>query len=267
MRIDVVIPAHNEEARIDRTLELYRGHDLGGSVRLLAALDGCRDRTSAVVRRHAALDPRVAVLELPKLGKGGALMEAFRTCTADMVAFVDADAATPPTELRRLIDAVAAGADVAIASRRHPASVTPCSRPASRRLASAGFAFGIRRLFDLEVGDTQCGAKVVRGGALQRMVPLLSSRDFLIDVDLLFIAKELGFEIVEVPTIWLDQADSRMRPGADARRMALSALRLWLHHRTLPVDTSPPPTDVIDLRDVRIHHRLDDAREDERVAT
>src|SRR4051794_34550494 len=194
MHIDVVIPAHNEEDRIDRTLELYRHGDLGGSAQFLVALDGCSDRTAAVVRRHARTDPRVRLLEFPKLGKGGALMEAFRRCTADVVGFVDADAATPPTELRRLVDAVAAGADMAIASRRHPSSVTPCTRPVSRRLTSAGFAFGIRQLFRLTIRDTQCGAKVVRRTALQEMVPLLSSRDFLIDVDLLVTAASLGFE-------------------------------------------------------------------------
>jgi hypothetical protein len=181
-----------------------------------------------------------------------------------MVAFVDADAATPPTELRRLVDAVAAGADLAIASRRHPAAVTPCARPRSRRLTSAGFAFGIRRLFGLRFHDTQCGAKVIRRTALQQVLPLLSSRDFLIDVDLLVTAQSLGFEVVELPTIWLDQCGSQLRPVSDARRMALSALRLWVHHRTLPIDARPDDSVVIDLGEVRSHQHLEEA---ERVAT
>lgn len=264
MSLDVVIPAHNEEGRIGRTLDLYRHEDLGAPARFVAALDGCSDQTAAVVRDHAMSDPRVQLLELPKLGKGGALMEAFRTCTAEMVAFVDADAATPPTELRRLVDAVADGADVAIASRRHPAAVTPCTRPRSRRLTSAGFAFGIRRLFGLRFRDTQCGAKVIRRTALQHMLPLLSSRDFLIDVDLLVTAQSLGLDVVELPTIWLDQGGSQLRPAADARRMALSALRLWVHHRTLPIEARPDDSVVIDLRDVRTHRPVE---EDERVAT
>src|SRR5207248_2160385 len=98
LHLDVVIPAHNEEARIGRTLDLYRHEDLGAHVRFVAALDGCTDHTAAVVRDHAMSDPRVQLLELPSLGKGGALMAAFRTCTSEMVSFVDADAATPPTE-------------------------------------------------------------------------------------------------------------------------------------------------------------------------
>ena len=265
MELDVVIPAHNEETRIDRTLDLYRHDDLGADATIVAALDGCSDRTAAVARTHASTDARVQILELPKLGKGGALMEAFRQCEGDLVAFVDADAATPPAELRRLVDAVRDGADIAIASRRHPASVTPCKRPRSRQITSAGFAFGIRRLFGLRYRDTQCGAKVLRRNALERVLPLLSSRDFLFDVDLLLTARGLGLNVVELPTIWLDQPGSQLKPLRDARRMALSALRLWIHHRALPVEQVPDPSVVIDLRDVRSHHQL---REDnDRVAT
>jgi hypothetical protein len=64
---------------------------------------------------------------------------------------------------------------------------------------------------------------------------LLSSRDFLFDVDLLLTADRLGYHVVEVPTVWLDQEGSHMRASADARQMAISSLRLWFHHRVMPV--------------------------------
>ena len=70
---------------------------------------------------------------------------------------------------------------------------------------------------------------------VERALPLLSARDFLFDVDLLLTAERLGFSITEVPTVWLDQEGSHLSAGADARRMAVSSLRLWLHHRVLPV--------------------------------
>lgn len=202
-------------------------------------MDGCEDGTAQIVRRHAAEDPRVGWIEYPKLGKGGVLMEAFRACAAgdaDLIGFVDADGATPPAELVRLVEIVGAGADGAIASRRHPSSVTPGPRSLSRRLTSAGFAFGVRRLFDVPFADTQCGAKVLRADLVRRVAPLLSSRDFLFDVDLLHTAGRLGFRITEVPTVWVDQAGSRLRAGRDARRMLWSSLRLWLHHRIIPVE-------------------------------
>jgi glycosyltransferase involved in cell wall biosynthesis len=239
LRLDLVVPAHNEEHRIDDTLTDYRNQLTSPDVRFLVALDGCEDATSVVVDRHAEADPRVGWISFPKLGKGGVLAEAFRASAggdADVVAFVDADGATPPTELLRLVRAVEDGADVAIGSRRHPAALSVGPRPWVRRLTSSGFAFGIRRLFSVPFADTQCGAKVVRADLVRRVAPLLSARDFLFDVDLLHTSRRLGYQVVEVPTVWIDQEGSRVRPARDAVRMLGSSVSLWLHHRMIPID-------------------------------
>jgi glycosyltransferase involved in cell wall biosynthesis len=235
MSLDIVIPAHDEQDRIDRTLRAYRSGFPQADVRFHVALDGCRDHTADVVLGHAADDSRVMLHEFPKLGKGGVLMEVFRRCDADLVGFVDADCATPPAELARLTEEAGA-VDGVIASRRHPASLTPSPRPGARRITSSGFAWLVRRLFDLPYRDTQCGAKVLHRRVIDRAVPLMSSRDFLFDVDLLVVARRLGFAVTEVPTIWIDQANSKLHARRDASRMMKSALRLWLHHRVLPVD-------------------------------
>jgi glycosyltransferase involved in cell wall biosynthesis len=238
MDLDIVIPAHNEERRIGPMLDAYRERCEGNRVRFHVALDRCTDGTAEVVRRHARADSRVRIVEHPKLGKGGVIMETFRGCDGDLVGFVDADCATPPGELLRLAE-VSCRADGAIASRRHPAAVLPVRRTLVREVASAGFAAGIRRLFGLPYGDTQCGAKVFRRDAIRRMLPLLSSRDFLFDVDVLLVARRLGYRVAEVPTIWIDKEGSRVKPVSDAGRMAASAVRLWLHHQVLPVATVP----------------------------
>lgn len=241
MSVDIVIPAYNEENRIGRMLRAYRIGFPQPDVRFLVALDGGSDRTPDIVLDHRREDDRVELHAYPKLGKGGVLMETFRRSNADLVAFVDADCATPPAELARLV-AFAERVDGVIASRRHPASITPAPRGAGRSLTSSGFAWGVRRLFDLPFADTQCGAKVIRREVAERVIPLMSSRDFLFDVDLLILTSRLGFEVAEVPTIWIDQAGSKLRTRKDATRMLKSALRLWVHHRTLPVEAAPEAT-------------------------
>jgi glycosyltransferase involved in cell wall biosynthesis len=243
MRLDIVIPAHNEEARIGHTLAAYRAVCAPEDVLFLVALDGSTDQTANIVRQHAAEDARVRLLEYPKLGKGGVIMETFRMCNAPLVAFVDADCATPPAELLRLAR-IAERCDGAIACRRHPAAVLPARRCLARRITSAGFAFGIKRLFRLPYADTQCGAKVFRREVVLRVLPYLSSRDFLFDVDLLIVAREFGFSMPEVPTVWIDQAGSNIRARTDARQMAASAMRLWIHHRVLPLDATHSATTI-----------------------
>jgi glycosyltransferase involved in cell wall biosynthesis len=230
MRLDIVIPAHNEEARIGRMLAAYRRACADPDVRFLVAMDDCRDRTAQVVAGHREDDHRVECVAYPKLGKGGVIAASFRRADADLVAFVDADGATPPQELLRLAGA-AERADGAIASRRHPAAVLPARRSLSRQVTSAGFSFAVRRLMDLPYNDTQCGAKVLRREVVDAILPRLEAHDLLFDVDLLAAARECGFRIVEVPTIWIDQDGSRVRPVADTRRMGGSLLRMWARRR------------------------------------
>jgi glycosyltransferase involved in cell wall biosynthesis len=234
LRFDIVIPAHNEEERIGRTLDAYRVACPEPDTHFLVALDDCTDATADIVREHAARDPRVESYSYPKLGKGGVIMETFRRSDADLVGFVDADCATPPGELRRLAE-VARHADGAIACRNHPASVLPAGRTLARRITSAGFAFGVRRLLGLPFADTQCGAKVLRRDVARDVLPQVTARDFLFDVDLLLAAEDRGHRIVEVPTIWIDQAGSRVDPVADTRRMGASLLRLWLARKVRAV--------------------------------
>ncbi len=230
MRFDIVMPAHNEEDRIDRTLRAYRSGCPDDGVRILVALDSCTDRTAQIVAAHEGADDRVRSFEYPKLGKGGVITETFAQSDADLVGFVDADCATPPRELLRLADA-ARHTDGAIASRRHPASLLPARRPFAREITSAGFAGSVRVLMGLPYRDTQCGAKVLRRHVVRDVLPRLAARDLLFDVDLLAAAREGGWRVVEVPTVWIDQEGSRVSPISDSRRMGSSLLRLWMRRR------------------------------------
>jgi glycosyltransferase involved in cell wall biosynthesis len=235
MSLDIVFPAHNEEDRIDRTLKAYRSEFSQDDVSFHVALDGCRDGTAGVAQRHAREDGRIHVHDYPKLGKGGVLMETFRRCSGELIGFVDADCATPPSQFGQMVQA-ADDADGVIASRRLPASITPGNRTASRTITSVGFAWLVRHAFDLPYADTQCGAKVLRHDVVEKVIPLMSSRDFLFDVDLLVTARRVGFDLVEVPTIWIDQSGSKLDARRDALRMLAGTARLWIHHLTVPID-------------------------------
>jgi glycosyltransferase involved in cell wall biosynthesis len=249
LRLDIVIPAHNEEHRIGRTLGAYRTGCPHPDTRFLVALDACTDRTAEIVREHRAQDDRVSLHEYAKLGKGGVIAATFRRSNADYVAFVDADCATPPSELLRLAETTAQeGADVdgAIASRNHPASVLPVARSLMRRVTSAGFSFSVRRLMRLPYSDTQCGAKVLRRKAAQDIVERVSETDLLFDVDLLLAARDAGHRVVEVPTVWIDQDGSRVKPIVDARKMGMSLACLWV--AAMRRRWFGPPLEVADAR-------------------
>lgn len=239
LRLDIIFPAHNEESRIGATLDAYRAAFRDDTTRFVVAMDACTDGTAEIVEAHRAEDPRVIPCRFPKLGKGGVLSEAFRRSDADVVGFVDADGATPPSEFGRLAR-VARRYGAAIASRSHPASVLPTSRPVARRVTSAGLSLATRRLLRLPYRDTQCGAKALRRDVADALIPRLEVTDLLWDVDLLLAARETGQPIAEVPTVWVDQDGSRVDPVADATRMGRSLVRLWLFGRRRRPDSSVP---------------------------
>jgi glycosyltransferase involved in cell wall biosynthesis len=242
LRLDIVMPAHNEQERIDRTLRAYRAACPDEGIRFLVALDSCTDATPQIVARHARDDARVQAFEYPKLGKGGVIAATFARSDADLVGFVDADGATPPLELLRLAGAADAVGG-AIASRRHPAALLPARRPLARELTSAGFASSVRMLMGMPYRDTQCGAKVLRRDVADDVLPHLAARDLLFDVDLLVAARERGWRVVEIPTVWIDQEGSRVSTLSDSRRMGASLLRLWARRR-LPSPRRPGWRDV-----------------------
>lgn len=245
MSIDIVFPAHNEQHRIGPTLHAYRAGFDRPDVTFHVALDHCTDATAEVVAAHMRADRRVRAHRYPRLGKGGVLIETFRRTRGDVVAFVDADCATPPRELAALIAGLGT-ADVAIACRWHPASVLPARRTLARRLSSAWFSAGVKALFGLPVDDTQCGAKALRRSFAQAALPLLSSRDLVFDVDLLLAARALHARVKELPTVWIDRDGSSVRPLHDGSRMAASLLRLWLHQKVMPTPVAEPAS-TIDL--------------------
>ncbi len=55
------------------------------------------------------------------------------------------------------------------------------------------------------------------------------------------VAARLGFDIVEVPTVWIDQPGSKLSLRREAKRMLGGLLRLWVHHHTLPIDATMRP--------------------------
>ncbi len=102
--VTVIIPAHDEEgviaARIDNLLALDYPQE---QLEILIVSDGSTDRTDEIVEDHAARDPRVRLLAVPRGGKLAALNRAVGESTRDVVAFSDANSSWARDALRKLV--------------------------------------------------------------------------------------------------------------------------------------------------------------------
>jgi dolichyl-phosphate beta-glucosyltransferase len=243
-QLTIVLPAYNEAERIGPALDELFGYldsgpaGLPAQVDVLVVDDGSTDDTTAVVaaRPEAARPPEarndLRVLRVPHAGKGAAVRAGMLAAEGDVVVFADADMATSPDQLPKLLSALVS-ADVALGSRIQPDGTDMrASQPRYRRMLGRLF----HRLASLwvvgPVEDTQCGFKGFTREAAQDLFARQRVTSIAFDVELIHLARRRGYRIAIVPVNWMDQRGSRMRPGVRlAIQVAWDLFRIPLLHR------------------------------------
>ena len=228
----LLIPAYNEERRIEPVLRAYARffqEHYHGKFQIVVVLNGCTDNTLGIVRRVASQFPTVSSLEFKEpIGKGGALIEGLKLAPlGDLIGYTDADGATPPhafLELVRHMDQ----ADCVVGSRWLLGAVIHQPQASRRQFASRAFHLIVQLLFWLNIHDTQCGAKVMKREAVEKIHSFLRIADMAFDINLLVALKRAGFRILEVPTEWTDQIGSKVVLGRTSLTMFLSVVRVRL---------------------------------------
>ena len=220
----LVIPAYNEERRIRPLFDAIGRFD----GELIVVCDGT-DRTARVVEEIARTRTDLAIRNLifnQRLGKGGGVIAGLSAARAPLVGFFDADGSTTISEMMRLFSYLSEF-DGAIGSRWVEGSTLTVRQGILRRIESRSFNLLIRCLFRLDFHDTQCGAKVFKKDAIDRVLPAMVSRGFEFDVELLWRLCRAGCRVVEVPIEWQNKGDSRVRMR-DLMQMVAGLLRARL---------------------------------------
>jgi glycosyltransferase involved in cell wall biosynthesis len=230
----LLIPAYNEEARIEPVLRLYADFfqkNYAGTFQMVVVLNGCKDNTLGVVQAVAKDFPSVGWLDFPApIGKGGALIEGLKLAGhADIIGYVDADGATGPAAVVQLLPYLAQ-ADCVIGSRWLPGSILVKAQPKFRQIVSRCFHLVVEILFWLHIKDTQCPCKLMRRAAVEKIHSSLRIADLAFDVNLLVALKRAGFTIKEVPIEWTDIVGSKVTASLfrNSLAMFLSVVRVRL---------------------------------------
>ena len=228
----IVIPAYNERHRIGATLESVAAYGAGrkaGSAdfEVIVVCDGCRDGTEKAVQAFAGRLPLRVVSYACNRGKGYAVRRGMAVSAGRVVAFMDADGATPIHELDRLADPILGGlADIVVGSRRAAGAAVEGSQPVFRRLLGRAFAWHTQAALGLRLRDTQCGFKVFDGDIARELFKGLSCDGFAFDLELLAEARECGLRVVEQGVEWRDVPGSTVRPLRDGVRMLRAAWQI-----------------------------------------
>jgi dolichyl-phosphate beta-glucosyltransferase len=228
--LSVVIPAYNEALRLPATLARVKEHlgRLGVAHEVVVVDDGSTDATSEVAR---AAGEGVRVLRHePNRGKGYAVRRGMLAATGERRLLTDADLSTPIEELAKLQAALDGGCDVAIGSRAIAGARIEVHQPAYREAMGRLFNRLVRVLLLPGLHDTQCGFKLFSARAAEAAFAAAALDGFSFDVEALYVARQRGLRIAEVPVTWRNDAATRVGLGGGAAAFAdlvRIRLRAW----------------------------------------
>jgi len=255
MNLSIIIPAHNEENRIENTLRNYASFyhkKFKGDFEIIVVLNGCTDNTLQIVKKFSKKYRQLRYLDFKQSGKGFAIIEGFRIAKGDLIGFVDADCSTSPESFYDLVENINGFGGIT-ANRWMKESIVKPKQPLSRRIASRIFNLLVRALFGIKSQDTQCGAKLFKKEAIKEVLPSLGITAWAFDIDLLYQLKKKGYKIKDIPTVWSDRGHSKLNIAKTSFQMFLAVIRLRLINSLLKFVVKA--YDILP-ENIKIHHKL-----------
>jgi len=247
VHLSIVIPAYNEESRIGSTLRRIFDYlsEQSYEAEVLVVVDGSQDRTIDVLRDFTDNFPRLVVLDnKTNRGKGFSVRRGMLESSGQFLLFSDADLSTPIEEVERLLEHLHCGYDVAVASRGLPDADLRVRQPWWRQFMGKSFNRLVQGLVLPGICDSQCGFKCFSRDVAQEIFSRQRIDRFGFDVEVLCIARNLGYRIAEVPVIWINDPLSNVHPIRDSFWMLVDLLRVWLSIRAGSYDKFKPTRDV-----------------------
>lgn len=215
MKLSVIIPAYNEEKRLPKTLkavdEYLRNQNY--DYEIIVVNDGSKDDTALVVKDFK---PQIVNLRLidrkENKGKGYTVKEGMLNAKGDYRLFMDADNSTTIDQVEKMWPWFEKGYDIVIGSRDVKGAILDPPQPFYRRLVGEFFKYVRMIICDLwHLKDTQCGFKCFKKEVVETIFPKLRIERFAFDVEILLLAKMHGFKIKEIPVLWRNDPESKVK--------------------------------------------------------
>ncbi len=233
MFLSVIIPAYNEEKRIAKTLESVHNFLKIQSYdyEILVVNDGSKDSTAEIVN---SLKSQIGNLNLidnkENHGKGWVVRQGMLNATGEIRLFMDADNSTNIDQFDKFLPYFQQGYDIVTAKR-----IVVVKQSLPREFLGWVFRLLVHILVPLGVSDSQAGFKAFSKKATEAVFYKQTIFRWAFDVEILAIAKKIGFKIKEVPVIWANDAESHVKLGGMVK-MFFEVLKvrknLWIPNET-----------------------------------
>lgn len=241
-RFSLIVPTYHQEKTIVgtvRRLQKILSH-LRYQSELIVVLDG-PEKKSLVKLKKAHLLPLTIVSYPAHRGKSYAIRYGMKRAKGDYIMFMDAGEEINVSGISMLLEHLEwYDADIIVGSKRHPASYV--NYTASRKILSTGYYWLVKLLFRVNVKDTQAGIKIFRKPVTEKIMPRLVEKRFAGDLEMLVVARHVGFQRIFEAPIRLDYRFSALTSAATWRSIVLiliDTLAIWyrlhlLHYYDMP---------------------------------
>ena len=228
--MSIVIPAHNEESRLPRTLgQIFSFlEDQSYSSEVVIVENGSSDRTLELAHEFASRHSNLIVIHEEQRGKGNAIRRGMLEAHGEYRFICDADLSMPIDEVQKFIPPALTDFDLAIGSREAPGAIR-FNEPPYRHFGGRAINLVIRLLILPGLNDTQCGFKCFRAETAQNLFRQQTLTGWSFDIELLYLARRKGLRIKEIPIQWYFDADSKVNAIRDALHMISDIFRIHMN--------------------------------------
>jgi dolichyl-phosphate beta-glucosyltransferase len=236
--LSIVIPAYNEAHRLPPTVERLGQfcREAPWPVEIVIVVEESTDGTLQIAREHtrqqAQFPHEFKVLDNgPQRGKGHAVRSGMLQAGGDLVFYMDTDLSVPLREVLPFVKRLEEdpSVDVLVGNRQHAQSRITLAQGWLRRSMGQMFNRIIGSLALAELRDTQCGFKVFRRDACRAIFSRQQLDGFAFDVEVLMLARRLGFRVADMPVEWINSPESKVHIIRDSFRMIRD---VWKVRRT-----------------------------------
>jgi len=226
--LSIVVPAFREEKRIPAILNAIAEYEKTKDflIETIVICDGSPDDTANVAKGFSSKIADLTVHESKNnLGKGGAVREGMLRAKGKYVIFSDADNSTPIDQVDKLL-AYVDKYSVIVGSRYIEGAKLAKAQPLYRVVGGRALNLIIQLLADRGIKDTQCGFKLFEQKAAKEIFSRQTILGWSFDIEILAIARKLGYKTKEVGVTWYDNPHSAVKPLQDGLRMIEDAWRV-----------------------------------------
>ena len=228
--LSIVIPAYNESQRIAETLKtiIHYLEDKQFDYEIIVVDDGSTDRTLEIARNLSF--QKIKFLENKvNCGKGFSVKRGMLMAEKTWILFADADLSTPIREIEKMLGFQ--DVDVNVGSRAMKGSQILIHQPSYREWGGRFINFLVHMLVVPNIMDTQCGFKLFKKEAAKEIFSVQTIMGFGFDIEILYLARQFGYKILETPVVWSHHADSKVAPFRQGFQILWDLCKMRARHR------------------------------------